>query len=494
MANLRIFVYLAAAALLAGGCKTVGPDYAPPEIDTPAAYTPRPGVAQAPEIALQTWWRSFNDATLDSLIERARQNNLDLAQAQARVRQARAQLGIAMAGFRPAVGAAAVQTTSEQSLTGVEAARSNAGGLAGLLMPESDRDMELYQAGFDATWEIDLFGRVQRQAEAAEREAEAAEAGLYDVLVSLTAETAANYVALRDAQRQAELVTRLAENQRAAVELARLRHESGLAPGIEATNAEAALSQIEADLPRLFHTQEAIIQGLALLTASDPAALREELAPDSSDVSDVSDASDLSGIPDVPDALAVDIPADLLRRRPDLRRAERRLAAAVARIGVAEADLYPRLTLKGALGWSTTDLGHLVLDASRFASIGSSFTLPVYTGGAVEKNIEAARARADEALAAYQQAVRRAVQDVETALSAWSREHERCAALEEKRVAARTNLDRADLSLELGLVSRTERLAAEQTALRAEADLDSARAALARDVVAVYKALGGGWE
>lgn len=464
--------------LLAARC-TVGPDYVPPVPDVPATWS-RGAVAEAvsigPEgIALAHWWRSFGDPMLDALVEEALKANLDVALARTRVRQARAAELVADAERQPSVGSQAAYTRE----------RLSGAGLIGSFLP--DPEFDLFQAGFDAAWEVDLFGGRRRAAEAAKAELEQAEEGVRDVQVALGAETARSYVTLRGAERRLAIADRNLASQERSLALTEERFHAGLAGELDVVQARALLASTRAERPRLEADRDRALHRLSVLVGKPPEALRETLAV----------AASIPGSQD-PEALArripIGLPSELLRRRPDVRRAERRIAAATARVGMATADLFPKLSLTGSLGLESISTSDFLNIASRTYTLGPSLRWPIFEGGRIRAEIEAADAREEEALHAYRKAVLEALEDVENALARFARERER----HEQLVAAATDGERAvTLARDLyqnGLGNFLAVLDAERTLFAAEDAVVVSDGAVAFDLVALFKALGGGWE
>jgi NodT family efflux transporter outer membrane factor (OMF) lipoprotein len=461
MRTRRVPLLLAVGAL-AAAC-AVGPNYRAPRTAVPAAFDGA-SAAAAPPVA--KWWTTFHDPTLDSLVARAVRANPDLRLAQARVREARAQRGVVAADRWPTVDASGSAARSRTSDHVFDAPGSTS---------------NLFQAGFDATWELDVFGGVRRAVEAADADVDAAVEDRRDLLVSLLAEVARGYVELRGAQRQAAIARQNLAAQSQTLELTRTRLAGGLATDLDVARAEAQVDATASTIPTFETTARRSIHALSVLVAAPPESLVAEFSTESAQPSPP---------PDVPTGL----PSDLLRRRPDVRRAERRLAAATARIGVATADFFPRFSLTGAVGLASDGMGNLIDAGSRTGSVGGAFHWPVLDFGRVRSSVAAADAREEQAAAAYESAVLASLRDVEDALVAFTNEKSRRVSL----AAAEKSAGRAaDLANTLWSAGRTDFLAV----LQAQRDFLAAQDALvqsdrlaASDLVALYKALGGGWE
>lgn len=456
---------LAATSLAA--C-TVGPDY-----DAPVARVSDSWIEPANTAAIQpAWWDRFDDPQLSALISRAMADAPTLAEARARLAEARANRDAVLGGRLPQVSAGGAVTENRISENGFLPVGD---------FPGFDPEYSLFDLGFDASWEIDLWGRRTREAQAAEAQAEAAEAGYQDALVQLTAEIARGYMDLRAAQQTAALA---AGREDAATDLAALTgqlYTAGEANRIEAeaASAEAANAADAAAQARALEAGAAY--RLAALIGLPPEQLLPELRV-------------AAPIPDAPEDILVGLRSDLLRRRPDVRIAERRLAAATAQIGVATADLFPRFSLMGGLGTQAQDAGDLFDPASTRFSIGPSFSWPIFSGGQIRARIRAADAGADAAAAAYQQAVAEALADSEGAINRYLESRRREEAAGTAAEAQSRAFALAQQRFEQGEDDRLALDRARLELLAREQALASARVEAANAAVAVYKALGGAWQ
>ncbi|HXG52805.1 MAG TPA: efflux transporter outer membrane subunit [candidate division Zixibacteria bacterium] len=454
-------------ALALWGCFTVGPDYVEPETRLPAAWSRELGgglsAASPAEDGLARWWTVLGDPDLSALIERAAAGNRNLKVALARVREARARRAIAEAGYFPQVNFTA------------SAARSRGSEQTG-----AGETRELYKTGFDATWEIDVFGRVRRSVEAAQGDLEASVADYHDVLVTVLAEVAVNYVEARTLQAQLQVAEENVEAQTETLQLTEWRFEAGLVSRLDVEQARSNLENTRAQLPRLRSDIEAARNRIAVLVGVHPGALDAEL-------------SARKPIPQPPVEIAVGVPAETLRRRPDVRRAERQLAAQTARVGVATADLYPRLSLPGSIGLEALSGDRLFSAGSRAASLAGSLVWTIFKGGAIRRAIEAQSALQQQALEQYEAAVLTALEDVENALVAYAGEQERQRALAEADQAARHAAQLARDQYASGLVDFQTVLDAERTSLASQDQLVQSRGRVASNLIALYKSLGGGW-
>ncbi|HUQ52834.1 MAG TPA: TolC family protein [Gammaproteobacteria bacterium] len=457
---MRTTSVIAVTALLAA-C-AVGPDYRAPETAaTPFVATPE-GVAQQPFEA--AWWQQFRDPSLDSLIERSLASDLDLAVATARVQEARAYLGTARRDRWPGASAELGRSEGHQQQPGFTTSRT---------------EVESYDLGIAALWELDLFGRVRRGVEAAGADADAAVAGLRDAQVLVAAEVARNYVELRGAQKRLGVARANLGYQQETLDLTRVRLELGRGTELDVASAAARLAATEATIPPLEAAETIAANRLAVLLGERPGALAAELAPREI-------APHLTTI-------AVDSPAALLQRRPDIRAAERELAAATARIGVAKADLFPRLTLSGFIGFVAGDADELGESTSRAWSLSPVLSWAGFERGTYS-NVVVAEARTAAALATYELTVLRALEETENAFVTYGSHRQRLEAVVEQAAASRNAAELARVQYREGAVDFLRLLDAERTLLQAEDEVAAAETDLNSSVVLIYKALGGGWE
>ena len=452
-----------AALLAAAGC-AVGPDYQPPPLQAPAAWT---SPADAGAADLSRWWTVFRDPILDRLVERAVAANLDLRVATARVREARAVVGVAQGRLLPEVAAGGSYGRTRLS--------ENA-----LQFPIDPLTTSRYAAGFDAAWEIDLFGGVRREREAAVAEAGAAEALRRAALVTLLGDVGLNYVGVRGQQRLLRALRSNVESAASTVELTRARLQAGVATALDLARAEAQRAAAEAAIPPAEAQLRRLIHRLGVLLGGPPGALAAEL-------------SEERPIPRAPDRVVVGLPSDLLLRRPDVLAAERRLAAQTARIGVATAELFPRVSLTGAFGWESLSSGDLFQAASRTWSVGPSIRWPIFAAGRLRAQVRVEEARQEAALAEFEHAVLRALEDVENGLVAYAQEGARRTQLEAAVEANRRAVALADDLQRQGLAGFLDVLDARRSMYVAEAELARSEADVVLALVALYKALGGGW-
>ncbi|MDT8757407.1 efflux transporter outer membrane subunit [Sphingomonas psychrotolerans] len=456
------------ALVALAGC-TVGPNYQRPA-PTAAAQAPwlEPGTPGAVDLA---WWDSFGDPQLSALVNRAIANAPDLREAEARLAEARANRDAVAGGRLPAIEAKGSATENRLSENG----QLPIGNIPGV-----DREFRLFDLGFDASWELDFWGRRTRQTEAANARAEAAFYGQRDVMLTLIGEVARSYFDLRAAQTDTASARALAASDAELARLTRLRFDAGEASRLELERADAAARTSAAAVSDPEVRAAAAAYRIAALIGAAP----EEIAPR---------LRETAPLPASPDRILVGIRSELLERRPDIRRAERELAAATADIGVATADLFPRFSLFGSIGQQARTPGDLFSGDSTRLQIGPSFSWPIFSGGTIRAQIRAADARAQAAAARYEKAVLGALADSETAinrfLNARTAEAEAQAALERERAAYALAEKRASS----GEDDRLALARARQSLLAAERRADQAKAAKDQAAVALYKALGGGW-
>lgn len=470
----RTILFLAAVGVVVSAC-SVGPDYEPATIDTPERYGERPwspiaAYADSPEV---TWWETLGDAQLQSLIEQALLASPDLALAEARLREARSLVGVAESALLPRFGAASEYRRLRLS--------ENFPVLDDFIdRGRIDRDQELFTAGFDASWEIDVFGGSRRSVEAAERRADASVERRRAVAVSLVAEVAREYFDLRGHQgRLAALEMALAARE-SLWALAQDADQAGLASRQEIVEAKAEVDALASRMPMLRAAEAAAAYRIALLTDQPVREMWDRLR-------------ERRPLPTAPDAVPVGLPGELLRRRPDIRAAERRLAAATAEIGVAVADLYPRFYLTGQAGLQSGSFGSLFDGGSGAWSIGPAVRWPIFQGGRIRANIDAAEARAEAAMVRYRLCVRQAIVDVETALTRYGRAWQRRSRLVSSEASLRRGVQLAEAGKSSGLSTRRDVLRAELRLAETRARLAAARVEVLSALAAVNKAVGGGW-
>ena len=471
---------------LVAGC-TVGPDYKKPDMPVPAAYS-APSQVQAPlslpvaeSVDLTAWWTQFHDAELESLITRALAQNPDQLTAESRVRESREQEIIAGAKGMPqvnAIGNAVHFHSGSNPLQGLSGGQQGGGGASS---GSSSTDLKIYSAGFDATWEIDVFGGVRRSVEAAAAGTEAARWQVRDGEVSLTAEIAADYVSFRADQARLAILDAEVKSQQDTLNLIAARARAGFVTQLDVNQQRQLLVSSQAQRPSLVADMMVMRHAIAVLMGEQPGALDVEL-------------NATAPVPPVPPRLPVGLPSDLLRARPDIRMAERKLAQATANVGVAVADLYPKFDLIAALTITSSHFSNLFSGASLGELGAGSITFPIFHGGQIHANIHAKEEEEKQAYYAYQKAVLGGVQNAEDALVRYETEQQRFVALEQGAKTAQASTALALQQYRAGLAMYTSVLQAQTTQLTAEDNLAQSQAALTADLVSLYKALGGGWK
>jgi multidrug efflux system outer membrane protein len=465
--NRLISPLAAALGTLALAACAVGPNYVRPETKVAPAFTgTEHDVYSDGEVPAQ-FWTQFGDPTLDQLIADALGANHDLRIALAKLSEARALYHEREFDYAPTVTASGGYTKERfsqlQSPTG---------------QPLTE---QFYDAGFDAFWELDLFGRVRRQVESQHAQVQAAEATLRDAQVSVTGELARTYFELRGEQLQLAVARRNVENQGETLALTRARLEAGRGTEFDASRAQAQLSSTLATIGPLEAAVARSIHRLAVLTGRPPDALDAQLTPSRE-------------LPALPAISAIGDPAGLLRRRPDIRIAERQLAAATAEVGVAIADYFPHVTFTGNYTYTAAEIGSFGQSPTVGYLIGPRISWAAFDLGRVHARVSGSRARADGVLAGYEQSVLRALEETENALVTHARTRQSLQDAADAAAASRTAAQIARDRYEGGVADFLDVLDAERTQLSAEDSLAQSRTAAATSLVAVYKALGGGWE
>ena len=445
----------------------VGPDYRRPALKTDSEFVNAKAVTYSDQYPIAHFWTEFGDETLDQLVGDALLENHDLRIALAHVREARALHRETRLDLAPTVTASGAYTKQRFSQDQSAAAFG--------------RDQSQYDAGFDASWELDLFGRVRRGIEASHAEVQSAEAGLRDAQVIVTAEVSRTYFELRGLQTQLAVARRNVDNQQETLQLTTVRLDAGRGTELDTSRAQAQLSATLATVGPLDAAAYRAIYRLSVLTGREPAALTEVLAP-------------TKDLPPLPAVAAVGDPSSLLRRRPDIRIAERDLAAQTARIGVAIGDLFPKVSFTGSVGYIAGKASSLGESGTDTYLIAPGISWAAFDLGRVRARIAGARARNEAALARYQQVVLRSLEETEGALVTHARARERLEHLGRAAQASHAAAQLARLRFQSGLVDFLQVLDAERTQLEDEDRLAQGRTEAATSLIAVYKALGGGWE
>lgn len=454
--------------LVLSACK-LGPDYVTPELDMPDAWQRTVEDELDDDAApLARWWESLDDSVLTELIERGATQNLDLRVAFARIERARALYGIAAGQRVPDVDGAgfAIRARSSESTTP-------------FLPPGLGRTNDIYNTGINGSWEVDLWGRVSRSIEASDAQLGASIENYRDVLVVLLAQIGFTYVEVRELQARIAFLDRNIESQRDTLQLTRDRYETDIAPELDLRQAELNLANTESQMPVLRQLLAQAVHRLGVLVGEHPGAL-------------VTLLEEPSPIPSGAGAPRTGLPADLVRRRPDVRRAERRLAAATAEVGIATAALYPEFRLNGSLGYeATSDL----LDSANVAwSFGPAFNWNLFDGGRVRGRIRVEEAEVEEALASYEGAVLAALEDVENALTFYLEERIRRDALTRSVEAAERSVQLVRELYRSGLTDFQNVLDTERFLFQQQDQLAASEGQVVQNLINLYRALGGGWQ
>jgi NodT family efflux transporter outer membrane factor (OMF) lipoprotein len=455
---------LAALGLCCAGC-TVGPDFQRPDNHLPANWSlgnhRNPPAANPAELA--RWWRRFQDPKLNALVEQAVTANLDVKQAVARLYQIRAQRQAAAAPFWPWLNASGSEQDSNSNGSGPASGHARS-----------------YHGGLNAAWELDLFGGTRRNLESANARLAAAAADLDGVRLSMAAEVALTYCQLRSIQDLITVARRNLATQQQSAQITRERRGAGFASDLDVANANALVANTKAAIPRLETSARQSVHAISVLLGKPPEDLSGMLAA-------------TGPVPTASSTVPTGIPSDLLRRRPDIRSAEANAHAATARIGVAVADLFPRFSLNGSLTQQSVKLSDWLSPAARASSYGPSFNWALFQGGNIEANIQMQQALRAEAVLAYRKTVLVALQEVEDSMVACSNDRKRHTALAE---AVSANRIAVELSLKLytaGQIDFLNVLNAQRSLLLSESEFSQSNLAQATDLIALYKALGGGW-
>ncbi|MFO0861579.1 MAG: TolC family protein [Phycisphaerales bacterium] len=464
-------------ALSLTACK-VGPNYdGPPKTESPAdfAAVPPPGMKDvnsvpAPgDVELAAWWKQFNDPTLDTLVEKALAGNLDLKLAQARVQEARAARGIIVADWFPAVGA------------GANYQRGRSSNNIGFIGPNPSGGSDLYTAGFDANWEIDFWGKTARGVEAADAIIQQTVENRRDVMITLLAEVASNYVTLRGQQERLDVTERAVKVQEDSLKLTESRFRAGLVGELDVAQAKAQLENRNAQLFPIQTEIERAINRIGVLLGRPPRTFAAELQP-------------RQKLPVAPTTVNIGMPSELLKRRPDIRAAERSLAAQTARIGVATADLYPSFSIGAAFGLQSNQFGSWWNMSSRYWNVVPGVSWPILDWGKIKSNIQVADARAEQSLIIYEQTVLRSFEDVESSLLQMVSEQQRYGALNRAVDASARAVQLAEDLYQTGNVDFRTVLDNQLILYNAQDQAVISHALTLTSMISLYKSLGGGWE
>ncbi|MHC4693566.1 MAG: efflux transporter outer membrane subunit [Planctomycetota bacterium] len=455
---------------LFSGCQ-VGPDYVRPEYSVPDQWHQKAvrGLEDG-SADLQTWWKVFEDPVLESLIKQAGTENLDLQIAYAHVMESRALLGIAAGQYWPDVDAVGSYSRSRPSENGL---------LAGLPVNASDQ-LNMHSVGVDSIWEIDVFGRISRSVESAQAYMEASIENYRDVLVSLYSEVAQSYIDMSSIQERIRYAQNNIKLQRDTLELTRKRREAELVPELDVQQAELILASTESTIPVLRQSEAQSIHRLSVLLGKPPAFLYEEL-------------SKASEIPDVPEDITIGLPTELLRQRPDIRRAERILGAETADIGIATAGLYPVFSLSGTFALEAQQIKDVGDWDSRTWGFGPAMRWNLFDGDRIRSSINVQEAQAEQAMVYYEQTILLALEEVENAMVAFTEEQQRVEALERSVSAAQKSVELVKKLYEIGLTDFQNVLDMQRTLTVQQDQLAESRGRVAKNLVRIYTSLGGGW-
>jgi NodT family efflux transporter outer membrane factor (OMF) lipoprotein len=464
----------AVPTLLALWACTVGPDYVKPNPSMPADWTekgtgldPATSRVTSQAAALAEWWKTFRDDELTSLVERAAQSNLDLKYAEARIREARGLRSVSTGELLPAVDASGGYSRNRFS--------------ENVPLPGAGTQSNFYQAGFDASWEIDVFGGIRRGIEAADAQVDASIESSRDVLVTLLAEVARNYIEVRGLQSELVIARQNLDAQKKTLDLTLARFQAGRAAELDVVRAQAQVSTTASQIPLLESLRIQATHRLSVLLGREPGSLGEEFLKS-------------AAIPAPPPEVPVGLPSDLLRRRPDLRHAERELAAQTARIGVATADLYPKFSLTGLFQQESVTASDFAKWGSRAWSVGPTIQWSIFQGGRIRARIDVENARQEQAAIVYEKSILVALQEVEDALIAYAKEQAHRAEVSASVKANERAVDLANQRYTQGLVDFLNVLDAQRSLYVSQDALVQSEQRISEHLVALYKALGGGWK
>jgi len=460
------WIFLGLVILVLEGCISVGPDYEPPKPTLPDAWHNKVKKdLDSKDANLQTWWTVFNDDILNDLITQATTNNLDLKTAAARIEQAAALRGVTASQYFPEIfangGASAIKRTEANTPSG------------------TDRKDALYSAGLGMAWELDLWGRVRRSVESADASWMATVENYRDILVVLYADIAVNYIRVRTLQERILFAENNLAAQKKTKELTKNRFDSGLVPALDISQAELNYSRTASMIPPMKQDLIETINRLSVLTGQMPFALLKTLKK-------------IQPIPVPPTKIALGLPSELLRQRPDIRRAERNLAAQNARIGMATAEFYPIFTLPGTLSFGAADANPF--NSSNLSySFGPQVRWSIFNGNRVRSQVNAEKAATKAALYAYEQTVLKALEETEDSMAAFANEKDRIKSLETAATSAKKSVDLVTELYKSGLTDFQNVLNMELALLTQQDNLATSRGLVSINLIRIYKALGGGW-
>ncbi|MBU1626353.1 efflux transporter outer membrane subunit [bacterium] len=463
--GLPIFILMNACVL--------GPNYKKPKVDLSEKWSEYPqDIAVKDEKVLIEWWKIFNDPNLDSLIDQALKSNLDLKYATAVIRETREQRLLIISGALPSFNALGSYNRSK---------RSENITYSGSQGNFSTGTNNLFQAGFDANWEFNLFGGTQRALEAANATVQSTEESRNNILISLLSEIARNYFEVKELQLRLDKLDEIINTQNQIWELTQSKYYVGLVSKLDFIRAESDLNTLKSQRPGLEKAMKDGIHRICILLGEKPGTALKELE---------SKVLSCYIVPEIP----VGLPSDLLTRRPDVRRTERDLQAATAKIGVAKSLYFPHLSLTGTFGYQSNDLSKLLEGASKYWSFSPSLLLPIFESGKIRANVKIQEALQEQALITYQNTVLTALEDVENALVAYEKERERNSTLSKTVDAQKTTYDITTGLFESGITDRSEVLRSQMVLYQSQNQLIQSDFNVTLNIVALFKALGGGWE
>jgi len=497
--SLRVLVLEILACFAIAGC-TVGPDFQRPTSATTPQVFDRTQAAQAPSKAVESgfnsdWWTLFNDPTLNALEQQLADANLDVAAASARLRQSRAEQRVAGAAEYPTLDGNASYNRERGSPNGIlgllgvsptgsqpqSASGGTPLGVAPLPGPAGSPAYNLYQFGFDTSWEIDIWGRTRRTVEAASAEADATYEDRNAVLLSARAELARDYIELRDTQSLLAIARQNLDIARNTTKLTQIRVHEGVTTDLDVDNAAAQAASIESLIPTLESQAETTINAIGILLAEEPGALAKTL-------------SEPRDVPELPGQVPIGFPSELVQRRPDIRKAEAQLHAATASIGMAKADFYPRISLNGSAGYQSLQLSNLAHWASGQFVVGPTITLPIFEGGRLTGTLHLREAQQQEAAIVYKHIVLDAWREVDDALVVYDAEQRRRDRLTQVVTLNQRALVIAQQRYKAGAIDYLDVLNVQRQLLEGQSNLEQSRATAATNLITLCKALGGGWE
>ena len=470
-------LYMVLLILMSSACTTLGPDFAKPDVAEPGDWLEEEQASfQSTSFDTREWWKVFNDPALDSLVDTAYRQNLSLQVAGLRIFEARAQLGIATG----------LQYPQQQSVGGSAQAVGLSENSPNFFSTFADDRFKDYQLGFDAAWELDFWGRYRRGIESAESNLSATVADYDNALVSLTAEVARVYITIRTLQERLAIALNNIKLQQESLRIADVRFRNGATTELDVQQARSNLADTQAQVPALQRSQRQAMNGLSILLGMPPANLTDMLG-------------ETGSIPVAPSQVAVGIPAELLRRRPDVRSAEMLASSQSALIGVAETDLYPRFGLLGSIGYQTSDAGSSsasdLFDSDSLAySVGPSFTWNILNYGRIKNNVRVEDSRYQQTLVNYQDTVLRAYQEVEDAMIGFVQSQKESGFRAKAATASKRSTEIANIQYREGAVDFQRVIDTERALVLNQDRWTSSRGEIVLNLVAMYKALGGGWE